>query len=152
MPGIQETPELEEHPIRTFIAGLLKDGKPGEERAQLDAKALAQIRGEITKYLPSPDLQRCIDMVLAIAAHIRTQYQSPRTAAALAQLTTGEDIAKALRDLTRQMVANNAEHLAQRASKFAGFAGSSGRVAPPTDAKAPRGSMKIGSLSFPKKL
>jgi hypothetical protein len=148
-----ENQELEGHPIRYLIAAVVKDGDPKKEPAVFDADGLEQIRKEIRSHIGSPELVDCVETVLGLAAALEVEQRSPRAAQALFQLVENDEIIKALKELNQKKDAQRAEAVAKAADKLTAFTGSeSQKKAPKSDDHAPKGSIKLGNLDFPKKL
>lgn len=143
------------HPIRDLVAELLTDGQHGQEAAVLSKEAQEKLKAEIDKYVaaPTPELVDVVETILLIANLIEVQQKSPSCAGLLCDLVERETVINALKDLNRQKDAQRAEQVAKTADKFSGFSGNeTQRKAPKADETAPKGSIKLGNLDFPKKL
>jgi hypothetical protein len=148
-----EGAELDGHPIRFVIAGVLKDGVGKEEPAVLDDRGTDAITKELDKTIGSEELVDAVEMILGIAYTLETQQKSPGTAQKLIDIVEREKVLGALKDLNRKKAAQRAEEVAKTANKFTGFTGGDPqKKAPRPDEAAPKGSIKLGSLTFPKKL
>lgn len=153
MTDATDAPELEGHPIRYLVASVLRDGERGEEPALLDEDGAALIRSEIDKVLDSPELVDVVEMILGIAHALEVEQRSPTAAAALLDLVEREPVIESLKELNRKKDAERSEAVAKAAGKFTGFTGSESQKKAPKDSEAaPKGSIKLGSLDFPKKL
>lgn len=149
----KQDPQSDGHPIRYLIASVLKDGEPGKEPAELQPEGLETIRGAIRSYIGSKELVDCVEMVLAVAGSLEVDHKSPKAAALLFQLVENDEIIGALKELNREKEADRSEHVAKAADKLTAFTGvDSQKKAPKGDESAPKGSVKLGSLDFPKKL
>lgn len=149
----QTPPQRDGHPIRDLVAELLVDGAAGQEPAVLPPEALAKLKGEIDKYVGSQELVDVVETLLLIANLLEVQQKSPSCAGELCDLVERESVINALKDLNRQKDAQRAEQVHKTAEKFSGFTGStSSRNAPKTGEAAPKDSIKLGNLNFPKKL
>lgn len=148
-----EAPQREDHPIRDVVAELLVDGGAGQEPAVLPPDALARIRQEIDKHVGAPDLVDVVETILLCANFLEVQQKSPGCAGELCDLVERETVINALKELNRQKEQKRAEQVQKTAEKFSGFTGSAtNKKAPKADQSAPKGSIKLGNLDFPKKL
>lgn len=148
-----EEPVLDGHPIRFVIASVLTDGAGDEEPAQLNDAGVQKISEEIDSCAGSEELVDAVEMLLGVAYSIETTHKSPVTAQKLIDIVERESVLRSLRELNRQKNAKRAEEVQKNADKLKEFTGSeSGKKAPKNDEAAPKGSIKLGSLNFPKKL
>jgi hypothetical protein len=148
-----EEAQRDGHPIRDVVALLIKDGGPGEEPAVLDEVGLAQIREELDSLIGQEELVDAVDTLLLLADVIALQQKSEKCAVKLCEVVERDEVVDALRALNRKKDAERAEAVAKTAEKFTGFVGqNSTKKAPKNSDAAPKGSVKLGSLDFPKKL
>jgi hypothetical protein len=148
-----EDPLLDGHPIRFVIASVLIDGSGDEEPAQLNEAGIQKITEEIDRTTKSDELVDAVEMLLGVAYSLETTHKSPVTAQKLIDIVERESVLRALRELNRAKNAKRAEEVQKAADKLKEFTGSeSGKKAPKNDEAAPKGSIKLGSLNFPKKL
>src|SRR5688572_19511405 len=153
MTRAHEDPLLEGHPIRYLIASVLVDGAVDEEPALLTDAGIDKITEEIDRTIGSQELVDAVEMLLGVAYDLETAHRSPNTAQKLIDVVERDKVLRALRDLNRQKNQKRAEEVQKAADKLTQFTGSeSGKKAPKTDDAAPAGSIKLGSLNFPKKL
>ena len=150
-----EPQEREDHAIKNVIASLLEDGGPGQEPAQLPKAAVEQLRQIVDAYAatPTPELVDVVETMLLVATVLEQQQKSPTCAGTLCDLVERENVINALKQLNRQKDAMRAEEVAKTADNFSAFTGDdSKKKAPKADEAAPKGSIKLGNLDFPKKL
>jgi hypothetical protein len=147
----QETPQVP-HPIRDIVAMVVKDGGPGEEPALLDPAGLSRIRTELDALIGSDELVDAVDTLLLIADVLAIDQKSETCALRICELVEREEIISALRELNRKKETARAEAVAKSADKFTDFVGADAKKAPKGTDPAPKGSIKVGSLDFPKKL
>lgn len=148
-----EDPLLDGHPIRYVIASVLIDGSGDQEPAQLDDLGIEKISEEIDRTSKNEELVDAVEMLLGVAYSIETTHKSPQTAQKLIDIVERESVLRALRELNRAKNAKRAEEVQKNADRLKEFTGSdSGKKAPKNDEAAPKGSIKLGSLNFPKKL
>lgn len=141
------------HPIRYVIASVLIDGAANEEPALLDDAGIDKITQELDRTIGSEELVDAVEMLLGVAYNVETAHQSPVTAQKLIDIVERESVLRALRELNRNKNQKRAEEVQKQADKLTQFTGSeSQKKAPKTDDAAPKGSIKLGSLNFPKKL
>jgi hypothetical protein len=141
------------HRIRRVIAQVVRDGGAGQEAAVFTPEALETIREEIRTWMGKPELVDCVEDVLTIVAHLEEDEKSPKAAQALYVLVENDEVVASLKNLVRQQDSERAEKVADAADKLNEFTGKeSNRKAPMADEAAPKGSMKLGNLDFPKKL
>jgi hypothetical protein len=144
---------LEGHPIRYVIASVLIDGTGDQEPALLDDAGIQKISDEIDKTSGSEELVDAVEMLLGVAYNIETTHRSPVTAQKLIDVVERESVLRSLRDLNRAKQQKRAEEVQKASDKLKQFTGAdSGKQAPKKDEAAPKGSIKLGSLNFPKKL
>lgn len=148
-----EDPLLDGHPIRYVIASVLIDGSGDQEPAQLDDLGIEKISEEIDRTSKNDELVDAVEMLLGVAYSLETTHKSPHTAQKLIDIVERESVLRALRELNRAKNAKRAEEVQKNADRLKEFTGSdSGKKAPKNDEAAPKGSIKLGSLNFPKKL
>jgi hypothetical protein len=141
-----------EHPVRRTIAEVVRDGGPDEEPAVFSPRAIAAIRAEIEKSFGSRDLLDCVATVLACAYALDEDGHSPTAADALLRLCDEPEILEALRALNRDGDDGRRDAFAESAEMIDSSAIELIKFAPVADAEPPRGSVKLATLDFPKKL
>jgi hypothetical protein len=153
MARANEDPLVDGHPIRYLIASVLLDGSADQEPALLDDAGIEKITTELDRNIGSEELVDAVEMLLGVAYNIETAHHSPFTAQKLIDIVEREPILRALRELNRNKNQKRAEEVQKQADKLTQFTGSeSQKKAPKNDDAAPKGSIKLGSLNFPKKL
>jgi hypothetical protein len=153
MSRLEEEELLEGHPIRYVIASVLLDGAGEEEPAVLTDAGVLKVTEEIDRTIGGEELVDAVEMLLGVAYSLETTHKSPVAAQKLIDVVERESVLRALRELNRQKNAKRADEVQKNADKMNAFTGSdSGKKAPRAEDSAPKGSVKLGSLNFPKKL
>ncbi len=143
---------IEGHPIRATIAMAVRDGQPGQEPAYFSKDAIDTIRAEMQRSIGSHDLMDCVEVVLSCALALEEEKSSPKAAKALIRLCDEPEFLEAMKDLNREKQAERSEAAAHSAVKMESKAIELIKSAPRSGAPSPKGSVKVATLDFPKKM
>jgi hypothetical protein len=143
---------FEGHPIRATIALAVRDGQQGQEPAYFSNEAIDMIRTEMRRSVGSHDLMDCVEVVLACALALEEEKSSPKAAKLLIRLCDEPEFLEAMRDLNRDKQARRTESGAHSAERIESPAIELIKNAPKPGAPSPKGSVKVASLDFRKKM
>lgn len=152
----EERVELEPHEIRDFVAQLLKDGT--DEPALFDEEAHRRLTAAVDEYLAKGDreIHAVVRTLIAIYEWLRDEQKSPRAAEHFKSTFKRPEVIERITEIEKAIQAEENEArtsaVEKNAADFGKLAGRDAKTAPKVGDKAPAGSMKLGSLSFPKKL
>lgn len=135
------------HPIVDFATSLMVPGDG--EACALDASGEARLKEQLSLLYGDPSLRKAVVDLVRLACWLDTEARCPRTSAALVKLL-GENAVEPLRALKE---ASAGGEIDAKPSEFERFRGDSVRSAkaPQVGEAAPDGSVKAGSLNYPKK-
>ena len=139
-------PEL--HPIKDVISGVIGDGE-----GKLSDAGQAQIRAALDALTKEPthELMHAVASVFAIADFLEDQGANAIAQQLIAMLDA-KNVVDAMKVINQGVSTAIAEDVANTGHSFSQFSGESGPVAPSVDARAPKDSVKLNALDFPKRL
>lgn len=154
----EERVELDPHPIRDLVARTLKDGV--DEPASLDAEGLKVIAEAVEIYRKQSDreLHEVIRTMIAIFEWLRDEQKSPKAAEAFKSTFKTPAVIERINEIEAEMKSEEQAALREGTEKnaqaFSKLEGRDGKTAPKVgdNAAAPKGAIKLGDMSFPKKL
>ncbi len=150
----EERVELDPHPIRDRVAHLLKDGDGKGEPAVIEDEGVKELETLVDEYVNAKthELHDVVRTLWAITDWLEGEQKSPKTARKIIEVFKREHVIERIMKIEEEMRANEAEKATESGGKFTDFAGGEKKTAPKVGQKAPKGSLKLGSLNFPKKL
>lgn len=140
--------EVEEgtlHPVAELAATLLSGGMNGEAYA-LSAVAEARLDRALDALGGTIELKHACGDLIRLAAWLELEASSPEPAQVL--LSVLERAAPALEAVLAE---HDPESLTETKARFDRFRDESGAKAPKVGDEAPRGSVKLGTLDYPKR-
>lgn len=138
--------------IQQLIGGLVQDGAKGQEAAVFDDAAIKTMGDAVDALLGTDDLMQAADAMFVIAHLLHTEQASPKAAQAIVSVLNRENVLASMKKLKEDKDRERAAGTEKSARDFAKFADQSGDTAPTTDDEAPKDSLKLDSLNFPKRL
>lgn len=144
-----ERDDRELHPIAVLAASLLTN--EGEAAFAYDGPALERLKEEIAELSGDDALRRAVRDLIRLACYLDTEAGSPRAAAALIEaLEVAVEPLRALeaRDAGSEE-AGDGDAARKEFERFRGVEPAS--KAPRVGDEAPKGSVKVGTLDYPKR-
>ena len=155
-PELQQTEEQKiRFRVRDLIAGCLREEPSAKEKMILDDRGVATIAEAVDLELGSTTLMEVVDAVLIIAHYLETELSAPLVAKRLVEIVNRTHVLDSMKQingargaLAADRARSSAEELARVTHQRVGIEA----TAPPFDAEAPDGFVKLNSLAFPKRL
>lgn len=146
----ERAPELNIHPIVPFAASIIAEQSPSPPHTLDDAGADA-IAEELSKLFGADELRRAVADLLRLACHLDLEAGSPDASRRLVRLLE-EHAVEPLRALDAASGEAATLEVQEAKREFDRFRGDSTHPrAPRLGESAPRGSVKLGSLDYPKR-
>ncbi len=146
---------IEAHPIQMLIGHLLEEGNAGEEPVVIRAEARSIAEQAIDEYAKagSPELMNVAQTIFSIA-DILEDKKSPQTAAILCEMLDRPHVLGAMQMINERLKNHlGTLEMGTPGDDFASFAEKdTTRRAPSVEESAPDDAVKLGTLSFPKRL
>ncbi len=140
--------------VKEALANLIEDGDDGQEAAVFSAEALSTVEEIVDAFIDEgPDLIDCVETVLIVAHLLETEQGSPRAAKQLVAIVDRDKVIDAMKALNRVKDEERRENVGKTAKEFSKFAAKEeSNTAPKEGDEAPKGSLKLGALDFPKRM
>lgn len=139
--------------VQEALASLVVDGEEGQEPAVFPAESLQKIEGIVDAFIGSTELIDCVETILVVAHLLEVEKESPRAAKKLVAIVDRDKVIDAMKALNNAKDDDRREGVAKTAEQFSKFSASDQQKKAPSDAEdAPKGSLKIGALDFPKRM
>lgn len=139
--------------VQEILINLVQDGGDGKEPAFFADEDLATIEKMVDAFFGVPELIDCVETVLVVAHLLETEQSSPRAAKQLVAIVDSPKVIDAMKALNRKKDEERREEVGKTAKEFSKFAAKEeAHVAPKEDEEAPKGSLKLGALDFPKRM
>ena len=150
-----ERERIEAHPIGEMIAHLFDSGGPGEELVVLRPEARAVLEAAVDDFARTgtPELMSVAQTMFAIADQL-DERKAPAAAQALVDVLNRSNVLAAMQMLNERLRDElGSVEIGTPGDEFASFATrETDRRAPAVDELPPDDAVKLGSLSFPKRL
>jgi hypothetical protein len=147
--------QFEAHPIGEMLTHLLDAGGPGEEIVVLRSDGRAVLEQAIDDYARAgtPELMHIAMTLYALADKLEEKH-APNAAACLVEVLNRTHVVTAMQMINEQLRNHlGAVEIGTPGDDFASFATrETDRRAPSHDEVAPDDAVKLGSLSYPKRL
>ena len=138
------------HPIAEDLLGSIRDGRPGQEPAELPPEAAAALAAKIDGFTHTPELFDVVETVLYVSHLLEKEAGAPRAAQAVLALVERKPVLDAMKRFNVRKSAERTDAAGTRGRAFARF---SGRAPdrPSTPAPAPKGAVPL-ALAFPRRM
>ncbi len=139
--------------IQQLMGGLAQDGGKGQEPAVFDDAAIKTLSDAVDALLDTDALMQAADAMFVIAHLLHTEQDSPKAAQAIVGVLNREHVLASMKKLKEDKEKERVEGTEKSARSFNKFADRhAGETAPTEEDEAPKDSLKLDSLNFPKRL
>lgn len=139
--------------VQRFVAERVGDGEEGQEPAFLPPESIEEIEQLVDAFIGLPELIDAVETILIIAHALEVEKNSVQAAMKLIAIVERQKVLDAMKALNRKKDDERREDVGKTAKEFSKFAAKEqSNTAPKEDEEAPKGSLKLGALDFPKRM